>query len=61
MWSKMENRTIKNVSAPAAVIDEKIYIIGGMFATWVKIITSMEFDHDNISPLDRIHQKSDRL
>ena len=29
MWSKMENRTVKNVSAPAAVIDDKIYIIGG--------------------------------
>ncbi|KAM7420368.1 hypothetical protein PAMA_014876 [Pampus argenteus] len=29
MWSKMENRTVKNVSAPAAVMDEKIYIIGG--------------------------------
>ncbi|KAJ0047450.1 hypothetical protein NL108_000147, partial [Boleophthalmus pectinirostris] len=28
MWSKMENRTVKNVSAPAAVIDDKIYIIG---------------------------------
>ncbi|XP_006794983.1 kelch-like protein 38 [Neolamprologus brichardi] len=29
MWSKMENRTVKNVSAPAVVMDEKIYIIGG--------------------------------
>ncbi|CAL9705417.1 unnamed protein product [Knipowitschia caucasica] len=29
LWSKMENRTVKNVSAPAAVIDDKIYIIGG--------------------------------
>ncbi|XP_047216369.1 kelch-like protein 38 [Girardinichthys multiradiatus] len=29
MWSKMENRTVKNVSAPAVVVDEKIYIIGG--------------------------------
>ncbi|XP_035986248.1 kelch-like protein 38 [Fundulus heteroclitus] len=29
MWSKMENRTVKNVSAPAVVLDEKIYIVGG--------------------------------
>ncbi|KAL0963325.1 hypothetical protein UPYG_G00304680 [Umbra pygmaea] len=29
MWSKMESRTVKNVSAPAGVIDDKIYIIGG--------------------------------
>ncbi|XP_070998464.1 kelch-like protein 38 [Oncorhynchus clarkii lewisi] len=29
MWSMMETRTVKNVSAPAAVIDDKIYIIGG--------------------------------
>ncbi|KAM3614222.1 uncharacterized protein V6R79_011425 [Siganus canaliculatus] len=29
MWSKMENRTVKNVSAPAAVMDDKIYIVGG--------------------------------
>lgn len=29
MWSKMENRTVKNVSAPAAIMDDKIYIIGG--------------------------------
>ncbi|KAM6909801.1 kelch-like protein 38 [Xenentodon cancila] len=29
LWSKMENRTVKNVSAPAVVLDEKIYIIGG--------------------------------
>ncbi|RVE62433.1 hypothetical protein OJAV_G00157140 [Oryzias javanicus] len=29
MWSKMENRTVKNVSAPAVVVDELIYIVGG--------------------------------
>ncbi|XP_005799086.1 kelch-like protein 38 [Xiphophorus maculatus] len=29
MWCTMENRTVKNVSAPAVVLDEKIYIIGG--------------------------------
>ncbi|KAJ8013395.1 hypothetical protein DPEC_G00052820 [Dallia pectoralis] len=29
LWSKMENRTVKNVSAPAVVIDNKIYIVGG--------------------------------
>uniref|UniRef100_A0A3Q3R955 BTB domain-containing protein n=2 Tax=Monopterus albus TaxID=43700 RepID=A0A3Q3R955_MONAL len=29
MWSKMENRTVKNVSAPAVIMDDKIYIIGG--------------------------------
>lgn len=29
MWCKLENRMVKNVSAPAAVIDDKIYIIGG--------------------------------
>ncbi|XP_061574247.1 kelch-like protein 38 [Cololabis saira] len=29
LWSKMENRTVKNVSAPAVVMDDKIYIIGG--------------------------------
>ncbi|XP_068591689.1 kelch-like protein 38 [Cebidichthys violaceus] len=29
MWSRMENRTVKNVSAPAAIVDDKIYIIGG--------------------------------
>lgn len=29
MWCKMENRMVKNVSAPAAIIDDKIYIIGG--------------------------------
>lgn len=29
LWSKMENRTVKNVSAPAVVMDENIYIIGG--------------------------------
>ncbi|KAL7875135.1 hypothetical protein SRHO_G00061050 [Serrasalmus rhombeus] len=28
-WCKMENRTVKNVCAPASVIDGKIYIIGG--------------------------------
>lgn len=25
----METRTVKNVCAPAAVIDDKIYIVGG--------------------------------
>lgn len=29
LWSKLETRTVKNVCAPAAVIDDKIYIIGG--------------------------------
>ena len=29
LWFKMENRTVKNISAPAAVIDDKIYIVGG--------------------------------
>ncbi|XP_007250891.2 kelch-like protein 38 [Astyanax mexicanus] len=29
LWCRMENRTVKNVCAPAAVIDNKIYIIGG--------------------------------
>ncbi|XP_049587028.1 kelch-like protein 38 [Syngnathus scovelli] len=29
LWCKMENRTVKNVSAPAVVMDEKIYIVGG--------------------------------
>ncbi|KAL6108894.1 klhl38 [Pungitius sinensis] len=29
MWSRLENRTVKNVSAPAATVDDKIYIIGG--------------------------------
>uniref|UniRef100_A0A8C7XCQ7 Kelch-like family member 38b n=1 Tax=Oryzias sinensis TaxID=183150 RepID=A0A8C7XCQ7_9TELE len=29
MWSKMENRTVKNVSAPAVVLKELIYIVGG--------------------------------
>ncbi|KAI5105794.1 kelch-like protein 38 [Silurus meridionalis] len=28
-WCKMENRMVKNVCAPASVIDGKIYIIGG--------------------------------
>ncbi|KAM3873175.1 kelch-like protein 38 [Diretmus argenteus] len=29
LWSKMENRTVKNVSAPAVVLADRIYIIGG--------------------------------
>ncbi|XP_028986368.1 kelch-like protein 38 [Betta splendens] len=29
MWWKMENRTVKNACAPAAVVDDTIYIIGG--------------------------------
>ncbi|XP_060776418.1 kelch-like protein 38 isoform X1 [Neoarius graeffei] len=29
LWCKMENRMVKNVCAPASVIDGKIYIIGG--------------------------------
>eukprot|EP00066_Takifugu_rubripes_P003456 XP_003966025.1 PREDICTED: kelch-like protein 38 [Takifugu rubripes] len=29
MWCKMDNRMVKNVSAPAAIIEDKIYIIGG--------------------------------
>lgn len=29
LWSMLETRTIKNVCAPAAVIEDKIYIIGG--------------------------------
>lgn len=29
LWSKLETRTVKNVCAPAAVIEEKIYIVGG--------------------------------
>ncbi|XP_068452467.1 kelch-like protein 38 isoform X2 [Clinocottus analis] len=29
MWSRMENRTVKNVSAPAAVVDDNVFIIGG--------------------------------
>lgn len=32
LWCKMENRTVKNVCAPASVIDGKIYIIGGALA-----------------------------
>lgn len=28
-WSRLETRTVKNVCAPAAVIEDKIYIIGG--------------------------------
>nr|XP_055067916.1 kelch-like protein 38 [Misgurnus anguillicaudatus] len=29
LWCRVENRTVKNVCAPAAVIDDKIYIVGG--------------------------------
>ncbi|XP_061109578.1 kelch-like protein 38 [Conger conger] len=29
LWSRLETRTVKNVCAPAAVIEDKIYIIGG--------------------------------
>lgn len=29
MWSRLETRTVKNVCAPAAVIEDKIYIVGG--------------------------------
>ncbi|XP_036393770.1 kelch-like protein 38 [Megalops cyprinoides] len=29
LWSKLETRTVKNVCAPAVVIEDKIYIIGG--------------------------------
>ncbi|XP_048008706.1 kelch-like protein 38 isoform X1 [Megalobrama amblycephala] len=29
LWYRMENRTVKNVSAPAAVINDIIYIVGG--------------------------------
>lgn len=29
----METRTVKNVCAPAAVIEDKIYIIGGELGT----------------------------
>uniref|UniRef100_A0A8C2ECE4 Kelch-like family member 38b n=1 Tax=Cyprinus carpio TaxID=7962 RepID=A0A8C2ECE4_CYPCA len=28
LWCRMETRTVKNVCAPAAVIDDKIYIVG---------------------------------
>lgn len=28
-WSRLETRTVKNVCAPAAVIEDKIYIVGG--------------------------------
>lgn len=31
LWSRLETRTVKNVCAPAAVIEDKIYIIGGGF------------------------------
>lgn len=34
MWCQMENRTVKNVSAPAAVMDDKIYIVGGSGNDW---------------------------
>ncbi|TSL82470.1 Kelch-like protein 38 [Bagarius yarrelli] len=29
LWCKMENRMVKNISAPASAVDGKIYIIGG--------------------------------
>ncbi|XP_016370406.1 kelch-like protein 38 [Sinocyclocheilus rhinocerous] len=29
LWSRLETRTVKNVCAPAAVIEDKIYIVGG--------------------------------
>lgn len=29
LWSRLETRTVKNVCAPAAIIEDKIYIIGG--------------------------------
>lgn len=38
-WSKLETRTVKNVCAPAAVIEDKIYIIGGELCE--KIITTV--------------------
>lgn len=52
MWSKMENRTVKNVSAPAVVMDEKIYIIGGKRAKTDGINMNCTCDNDNcvISP-----------
>lgn len=31
LWSRLETRTVKNVCAPAAVIEDKIFIIGGKF------------------------------
>lgn len=37
----METRTVKNVCAPAAVIDDKIYIVGGkevFFGSFVNIM-----------------------
>lgn len=41
LWYRMETRTVKNVCAPAAVIDDKIYIVGGkefFFASFVNIM-----------------------
>lgn len=31
LWCKIETRMVKNVCAPAAVINDKIYIVGGSF------------------------------
>jgi len=35
LWSSLETRTVKNVCAPAAVIEDKIYIIGGELNEWL--------------------------
>lgn len=35
LWSSLETRTVKNVCAPAAVIEDKIYIIGGERNEWL--------------------------
>lgn len=35
LWSRLETRTVKNVCAPAAVIEDKIYIIGGELNEWL--------------------------
>lgn len=36
LWSRLETRTVKNVCAPAAVIEDKIYIIGGELTSNLK-------------------------
>ena len=44
LWSSLETRTVKNVCAPAAVIEDKIYIVGGELSEKVsfKIVNQKE-------------------
>lgn len=51
-WLRMETRTVKNVCAPAALIEDKIYIIGGESNTnFYSTIRNKSFDRFLFCPI----------